>query len=166
MALGEETPMPPVNLVVNGQNHTVDVADGEPLLWVLRDKLGLVGTKFGCGASLCGACTVHVDGQARRSCITPAATVEGASITTIEGLASADGTLHALQEAWIENDVAQCGYCQAGQIMAAAALLSQNSAPSDAEIDAAMAGNLCRCATYNRIRAGIHAAAAKIQAGG
>jgi isoquinoline 1-oxidoreductase alpha subunit len=158
--------MPPVNLVVNGQNHTVEAAEGEPLLWVLRDKLGLVGTKFGCGASLCGACTVHVDGQARRSCITPAATVDGANITTIEGLASADGTLHALQEAWIEQDVAQCGYCQAGQIMAAAALLSQNSAPSDAEIDAAMAGNLCRCATYNRIRAGIHAAAAKIQAGG
>jgi isoquinoline 1-oxidoreductase alpha subunit len=158
--------MPPVNLVVNGQNHTVEAAEGEPLLWVLRDKLGLVGTKFGCGASLCGACTVHVDGEARRSCITPAATVEGANITTIEGLASADGTLHALQEAWVELDVAQCGYCQAGQIMAAAALLSKNSAPSDAEIDAAMAGNLCRCATYNRIRAGIHAAAAKIQAGG
>jgi isoquinoline 1-oxidoreductase alpha subunit len=158
--------MAAVNLVVNGQNHTVDVADGEPLLWVLRDKLGLVGTKFGCGASLCGACTVHVDGEARRSCITPAATVEGSEITTIEGLARADGTLHALQEAWIELDVAQCGYCQAGQIMNAAALLAKNSAPSDAEIDAAMAGNLCRCATYNRIRAGIHAAAAKIQAGG
>jgi isoquinoline 1-oxidoreductase alpha subunit len=155
-----------VNLVVNGQSHTVEVAEGEPLLWVLRDKLGLVGTKFGCGASLCGACTVHVDGEARRSCITPAAAVDGAQITTIEGLARADGTLHALQEAWVELDVAQCGYCQAGQIMNAAALLAKNSAPTDAEIDAAMAGNLCRCATYNRIREGIHAAAAKIQAGG
>jgi isoquinoline 1-oxidoreductase alpha subunit len=155
-----------VNLVVNGQTHALDVAEGEPLLWVLRDRLGLVGTKFGCGASLCGACTVMVDGQARRSCITPATVVEGSEITTIEGLAHADGKLHPLQQAWIDLDVAQCGYCQAGQIMNAAALLKQNANPSDADIDAAMAGNLCRCATYNRIRAGIHAAAAKLQPGG
>ncbi len=158
--------MPSVSLVVNGQTHALDVADGEPLLWVLRDRLGLVGSKFGCGAGLCGACTVLVDGQARRSCITPASVVEGAEITTIEGLAAADGALHPLQQAWIDHDVPQCGYCQAGQIMSAAALLAQNAAPTDDDIDAAMAGNLCRCATYKRIRAGIHAAAAKIQAGG
>src|SRR5690606_16162115 len=126
-------------------------------------RLGLVGSKFGCGAGLCGACTVLVDGQARRSCITPASVVEGAQITTIEGLAGEDGALHPLQQAWIDLDVAQCGYCQAGQIMNAAALLAQNSSPTDEDIDAAMAGNICRCATYTRIRAGIHAAAAKIQ---
>jgi isoquinoline 1-oxidoreductase alpha subunit len=158
--------MPSVSLVVNGQTHALDVADGEPLLWVLRDRLGLVGSKFGCGAGLCGACTVLVDGQARRSCITPASVVEGTEITTIEGLARPDGSLHPLQQAWIDLDVAQCGYCQAGQIMNAAALLAQNAAPTNEDIDAAMAGNLCRCATYTRIRAGIHAAAEKIQAGG
>jgi isoquinoline 1-oxidoreductase alpha subunit len=158
--------MPSITLAVNGRNHTVDVAEGEPLLWVLRDKLGLVGSKFGCGAGLCGACTVHVDGQARRSCMTPAEVVAGAEITTIEGLAESDGTLHALQQAWIDHDVAQCGYCQAGQIMNAAALLATNANPSDEDINAAMAGNLCRCATYVRIRAAIHAAAETIQAGG
>jgi isoquinoline 1-oxidoreductase alpha subunit len=158
--------MPSINLAVNGQTHTLEVAEGEPLLWVLRDKLGLVGSKFGCGAGLCGACTVHVDGQARRSCITPAEVVAGSEITTIEGLAGSDGTLHALQQAWVDHDVAQCGYCQAGQIMNAAALLATNPAPTDDDINAAMAGNLCRCATYVRIRAAIHAAAETIQAGG
>jgi len=155
--------MPSITLVVNGQTHRVDdVAEGEPLLWVLRDRLNIMGPKFGCGAGLCGACTVHIDGEARRSCITPAAMVEGSEVTTIEGL-SQNGQLHPLQAAWIDADVPQCGYCQAGQIMNAAALLASNTNPSDAEIDAAMAGNLCRCATYTRIRAAIHAAADKMQ---
>ena len=154
----------PYTLNVNGRTATVDVPGDMPLLWVIRDVLNLKGTKFGCGIGQCGACTVHLRGRAVRSCQTPVSTAAGMPVTTLEGL-SPDGT-HPLQIAWQEIDVPQCGYCQAGQIMAAAALLSQNSAPSDAEIDAAMAGNLCRCATYNRIRAGIHAAAAKIQAGG
>ena len=145
-------------LQVNGQPHTVEVADDTPLLWVLRDDLDLVGTKFGCGIGQCGACTVHLDGVATRSCITPVAAATSAKITTIEGL-STDGS-HPLQKTWCDLDVAQCGYCQAGQIMSAAALLKQNPKPTDADIDGAMAGNLCRCATYYRIRQGIHHAAA------
>jgi isoquinoline 1-oxidoreductase subunit alpha len=145
-------------LQVNGQSHTVDVASDTPLLWVLRDTLDLVGTKFGCGIGQCGACTVLLNGVPARSCITPVAAATGAQVTTIEGL-SPDGS-HPLQKAWCELDVAQCGYCQAGQIMSAAALLKQNPNPTDADIDGAMAGNLCRCATYYRIRQGIHHAAA------
>lgn len=143
--------------VLNENPQSID-ADGEtPLLWVLRDHLGLTGTKYGCGQALCGACTVHVDGQPVRSCLLPLRSVEGKSVTTIEGL-SANRT-HAVQKAWIEMDVPQCGYCQSGQIMSAVALLKGNPSPSDAEIDAAMAGNLCRCGTYVRIRKAIHRAA-------
>jgi isoquinoline 1-oxidoreductase alpha subunit len=144
-------------LNVNGQSHEVDAADDTPLLWVLRDHLDLVGTKFGCGVGQCGACTVHLDGQPSRACLIPAVAAASMKITTIEGL-SADGT-HPLQRAWCELDVAQCGYCQAGQIMSAAALLSTHAHPSDKDIDDAMSGNLCRCATYYRIRAGVHRAA-------
>ncbi|MDB4912655.1 MAG: (2Fe-2S)-binding protein [Gemmatimonadetes bacterium] len=146
-----------VSFKVNGQAKTVDVPGDMPLLWTLRDTLDMKGTKFGCGLSQCGACTVHFNGAAMRSCMTPISAVAGASITTIEGL-SADGT-HAVQQAWKELDVAQCGYCQAGQIMAAAALLAKNPTPCDADIDTAMNENLCRCATYLRIRAAIHRAA-------
>lgn len=146
-----------VELRVNGRAATVDVPPDMPLLWVLRDFLDLPGTKFGCGMAQCGACTVHVNGTPARSCSTPVASAQGAEITTIEGL-SPDGT-HPLQLAWQELDVPQCGYCQAGQIMSAAALLARSPNPSDAEIDEAMAGNLCRCATYQRIRAAIHRAA-------
>jgi isoquinoline 1-oxidoreductase subunit alpha len=145
------------SLEVNGHSQSVDVAADTPLLWVLRDQLNLVGTKFGCGIGQCGACTVHLNGQPMRSCQLPIAAAAGQKITTIEGL-SANAT-HPLQKAWMEIDVPQCGYCQAGQIMSAAALLAQHPHPSDDEIDAAMAGNLCRCATYQRIRAGIHRAA-------
>ncbi|MBX3707592.1 MAG: (2Fe-2S)-binding protein [Pseudomonadales bacterium] len=145
-----------MRLQVNGRSHEVDVVhDDTPLLWVLRDHLGLVGTKFGCGIAQCGACTVHVDGEPVFACMVPAASLEGRAITTIEGLASADGALHPLQQAWIDHDVAQCGYCQAGQIMRAAALLAKNAAPTDADIDTAMAPSLCRCGTYLRIRAAI-----------
>jgi isoquinoline 1-oxidoreductase alpha subunit len=155
-----------IRLNVNGQDMTVEGADNTtPLLWVLRDHLNLVGTKFGCGIAQCGACTVHVDGSPVRSCSMPVSAAVGKKVTTIEGLASPDGTLHALQQAWIDHDVAQCGYCQPGQLMSAAALLKRNSKPTDADIDAAMAGNLCRCATYIRIRKGIHAAAANLQGG-
>ena len=154
--------MPTLRLSVNGKEQVVeDIDSSTPLLWVLRDSLGLVGTKFGCGGGFCGACTVHVDGAPVRSCSTTAASVVGRAITTIEGLANEDGTLHPLQEAWIEHDVPQCGYCQAGQLMNAAALLNTNSTPSDADVDQAMAGNLCRCGTYNRIRQAIHTAASK-----
>jgi isoquinoline 1-oxidoreductase alpha subunit len=146
-----------VSFRVNGTAQTVDVPADMPLLWVLRDVLDLKGTKFGCGVSQCGACTVHVNGAPTRSCSIPASACEGATITTIEGL-SRDGT-HPLQRAWQELDVPQCGYCQAGQLMSAAALLARNPRPSDEEIDAAMNGNLCRCATYARIREGIHRAA-------
>lgn len=146
-----------MKLVVNGQPHEVDAPADMPLLWVLRDLVGLTGTKFGCGMSLCGACTVHVDGQPVRACVTPASAVADKAITTIEGL-SKDGT-HPVQRAWQELDVVQCGYCQSGQVMAAVALLKQNPAPSDADIDGAMAGNLCRCGTYQRIRAAVHRAA-------
>jgi isoquinoline 1-oxidoreductase subunit alpha len=143
---------------LNGQSRTVDVDSRMPLLWVLRDKLQLTGTKFGCGMALCGACTVHIDGVAARSCITPISSVAGKSITTIEGL-SADGS-HPVQAAWIAEDVPQCGYCQSGQIMAAAALLAKKANPTDADIDDAMSGNICRCGTYQRIRKAIHHAAA------
>jgi isoquinoline 1-oxidoreductase subunit alpha len=144
-------------LRVNGQPRTVDVASDTPMLWVLRDTLGLVGTKYGCGIGECGACTVHIDGRAMRSCQIPVSTVGAAAITTIEGL---DATAkHPLQQAWCELDVPQCGYCQAGQIMTAAALLKRKAQPTDADIDSEMDGNLCRCASYVRIRAGIKRAA-------
>ena len=146
-----------MKLNVNGQSVEVDVDPAMPLLWVLRDTLGLTGTKFGCGMALCGACTVHIDGQPVRSCQTPVGSIADKPVTTIEGL-SRDRS-HPIQQAWIELDVPQCGYCQSGQIMSASALLAQTSAPSDAAIDAAMAGNICRCGTYQRIRAAIHRAA-------
>ena len=151
-----------VKLNVNGQSHEVDVDPQMPLLWVLRDELGLTGTKYGCGLAQCGACTVHIDGQARRSCVTPVSTVEGHPVTTIEGLSSR--AAKAVQQAWVKLDVVQCGYCQSGQIMSAAALLEQNPRPSDEDIDHAMAGNICRGATYHRIRAAIHAAAKHLSA--
>jgi isoquinoline 1-oxidoreductase alpha subunit len=146
-----------IELKVNGRTRTVDVPGDMPLLWVLRDELDLVGAKFGCGMAQCGACTVHLDGNAVRSCVTPVAAAAGNEVTTIEGL-SRDGS-HPVQRAWQELDVAQCGYCQAGQIMAAAALLARTPNPTDAQIDGAMSGNLCRCATYPRIRAAVKAAA-------
>lgn len=144
-------------LEINGEKTDVDASPEMPLLWVLRDKLKLTGTKFGCGIAQCGACTVHINGVAMRSCVLPVSAVSG-PVTTIEGLAGNDG-LHPLQSAWIEHDVPQCGYCQAGQIMSAAALLSTNSQPNDDEIDTAMAGNYCRCGTYIRVRKAIHSAA-------
>ncbi len=147
----------PVTFKVNGKSHTVDVAPDTPLLWVLRDVLDLKGTKYGCGIAQCGACTVHLDGVAIRSCSRPISEVEGGEVTTIEGL-SEDGS-HPLQRAWVELDVAQCGYCQAGQLMSAAALLRRTPNPTDSDIDRAMNGNLCRCGTYIRIRRAIHQAA-------
>jgi isoquinoline 1-oxidoreductase subunit alpha len=147
----------PFKITVNGRPATVDVPADMPLLWVLREVLNLPGTKYGCGMSLCGACTVHVNGEVARSCVTSIAEVNGKQITTIEGL-SATGT-HPLQKAWMEVDVAQCGYCQAGQIMAAAALLKKTPKPTDAQIDSAMNSNICRCGTYLRIREAIHKAA-------
>jgi isoquinoline 1-oxidoreductase alpha subunit len=152
-----------INLNVNGQDRTVDVAGDTPLLWVIRETLGLTGTKFGCGMALCGACTVHVDGEAVRSCVTPVSRAAGKRITTIEGLSPNLG--HPLQRAWIEVDVPQCGYCQSGQIMAAAVLLRENPQPTDTDIDDCMTGNICRCGAYQRIRRAIHLAAA-IQAKG
>jgi aerobic-type carbon monoxide dehydrogenase small subunit (CoxS/CutS family) len=149
--------MADIHLTVNGREHQVTVEPDMPLLWVLRDLLGLTGTKFGCGAGLCGACTVHLDGAAVRACQTPASSVGAQRVMTIEGL-SADRS-HPLQRAWIAEDVPQCGYCQSGQIMSAAALLAGNPSPSDADIDAALAGNLCRCGTYQRIRRAVHRAA-------
>jgi isoquinoline 1-oxidoreductase subunit alpha len=149
--------MASTTLTVNGKRHTVDVAPDTPLLWVLRDSLGMTGTKFGCGMAQCGACTVHLEGQATRSCVTPISAVGGRAVTTIEGLAS--DRSHPLQRAWIAEEVPQCGYCQSGQIMSAAALLAKNPDPSDADIDAAMSGNICRCGTYQRIRRAIHRAA-------
>lgn len=146
-----------IRFKVNGQQRSVDVPEDMPLLWTLRDVLDLKGTKFGCGAAQCGACTVHLNGTATRSCVLPVSAVQGAEVTTVEGL-SADGA-HPLQRAWEELDVPQCGYCQAGQLMSAAALLAKNARPTDADIDAAMNGNLCRCATYLRIRQAIHRAA-------
>lgn len=153
-----------MQLVVNGTMHDVDVEDDMPLLWVLRDVLGIHGPKFGCGIAACGACTVHVGGQAVRSCSLPVAAVDG-PVTTIEGLGTLDA-LHAVQAAWIAHQVAQCGYCQSGQIMQAAALLAETPNPTDADIDAAMEGNLCRCGTYPRIRAAVKTAAANLQTGG
>lgn len=150
-------------ITVNGVRHELDADPQMPLLWALRDLLKLYGTKYGCGAALCGACTVQLDGQAIRSCVTPLSAVVNGQITTIEGL-SADGS-HALQRAWMELDVVQCGWCQSGQLMSAAALLAQTSAPSDAQIDSAMSGNICRCGTYPRIRAGIHRAAELLRNG-
>jgi isoquinoline 1-oxidoreductase alpha subunit len=146
-----------ITLKVNKQSRTIDVPGEMPLLWVLRDVLGLKGTKYGCGISACGACTVHVDGRAVRSCVTPVSSVESRNITTIEGLA--DTEIHPVQMAWEETDVAQCGYCQPGQIMSAVALLSKTPKPTDTDIDSAMSGNLCRCGTYPRIREAIHRAA-------
>ena len=144
-------------LTVNGTQYDIDLEPDTPLLWALRDAVGLTGTKFGCGIAQCGACTVHIDGRAMRSCSVPIGTLSGASIVTIEGL-SPDGK-HPVQQAWLAEDVPQCGYCQSGQIMSATALLAGNASPSDTDIDGAMDGNVCRCATYHRIRAGIHRAA-------
>ncbi|MBV6418723.1 MAG: Isoquinoline 1-oxidoreductase subunit alpha [Steroidobacteraceae bacterium] len=146
-----------VTINVNGTDRTVDVESDTPLLWVLRDVIGLTGTKYGCGMALCGACTVHLDGKPVRSCTTPVGSIGAAKVTTIEGL-SPDRS-HPVQKAWIELDVPQCGYCQSGQIMSASALLAEKPQPTDADIDAAMSGNLCRCGTYQRIRAAIHRAA-------
>ena len=154
--------MPVVSLNVNGHSHRVDADAQTPLLWVLRDEIGLTGTKFGCGVAQCGACTVHVDGQAMRSCVTPVSAIAGRKVTTIEGLGSR--AAKAVQKAWVDLDVVQCGYCQSGQIMSATVLLEQNPKPSDQDIDQAMAGNICRCATYVRIRAAIHAASAQLSA--
>ncbi len=150
-----------MKLTVNGEPHDVSVPDDMPLLWVLRDELKITGVKYGCGIAQCGACTVHIDGQAVRSCQVAISDVQG-EITTIEGLGTPD-SLHVVQEAWIEKQVAQCGYCQSGQIMQAAALLDVNPAPSDAQIDAVMSGNLCRCGTYPRIRDAIKSASAKLE---
>ena len=152
----------PVTLTVNGQKRAVAVDEDAPLLWVLRDELGLTGTKYGCGIAQCGACTVYVDGSPVRSCVTPAAAVDGKEVTTIEGLSGR--AAEAVQAAWNALDVPQCGYCQSGQIMSATALLIGNRKPTDENIDAAMSGNICRCATYNRIRAAIHDAARRMEA--
>jgi isoquinoline 1-oxidoreductase alpha subunit len=152
-----------ITLIVNGKTQRVDVPPDMPLLWAIRENLALTGTKFGCGIAQCGACTVHVDGKPVRSCNTQVGAVVGKKITTIEGLSAKSD--HPVQKAWIELDVPQCGYCQSGQIMAAAALLASKANPSDSDIDAAMAGNICRCGTYQRIRAGIHRAA-QIKKGG
>jgi isoquinoline 1-oxidoreductase subunit alpha len=146
-----------IHLTINQQPYTVDADPEMPLLWVLRDVLGLTGTKYGCGIAQCGACTVHVEGRAVRSCVVPVATVERKAVTTIEGL-SPDGS-HPVQQAWLKHDVPQCGYCQTGMIMAAVALLQANPQPTEADIDASMAGNICRCGTYARVRAAIHSAA-------
>ena len=150
----------PVSLSVNGQRRDADVDPNTPLLWVIREDLGLTGTKYGCGIAQCGACTVHVEGEPLRSCAAPVSTVAGKRVTTIEGLSSR--AAKAVQKAWVDLDVVQCGYCQSGQIMSATALLEKIPKPSDTDIDHAMAGNICRCATYHRIRAAIHAAAAAL----
>lgn len=153
------------SITVNGRPRTVETDPSKPLLWVLREDLSLTGTKFGCGVAQCGACTVLVDGVATRSCVTPVEGVEGADVTTIEGLAPDPEKLHALQRAWIAHQVPQCGYCQSGQLMSAAALLSETPRPTDADIDAAMSGNICRCGMYDRIRAAIKTAALDEEAG-
>lgn len=149
-----------ITLTINGKSETVDAAPGTPLLWVLRDHLGMTGTKFGCGIAQCGACTVHVDGEPTRACVTPHDALEGAVITTIEGVEGSEAD--AIRKAWVANDVPQCGYCQSGQIMAATALLRDNPTPDDAAIDEAMSGNLCRCATYMSIRRAIKEAASLV----
>jgi aerobic-type carbon monoxide dehydrogenase small subunit (CoxS/CutS family) len=149
--------MAEVTLNVNGRDYTIDVLPDTPLLWAIRDNIGLTGTKYGCGIAQCGACTVHVDGEAVRSCVLPVTAVAGKTIATIEGLS--DDRTHPVQRAWIAEDVPQCGYCQSGQIMSAVALLAREPNPSDEDIDAAMAGNICRCGTYQRIRRAIHRAA-------
>ncbi|MFC4293229.1 (2Fe-2S)-binding protein [Sphingorhabdus arenilitoris] len=148
-----------VTLNINGKAHEVDADPATPILWVVREHLGMTGTKFGCGIAQCGACTVHLDGQPVRSCSTPLSQADGRSLTTVEGLASADGSLSKLQQAWISEQVPQCGYCQSGQLMSAAALLSRNPQPSDEQINSAMAGNICRCGMYGRIRRAIKVAA-------
>ncbi len=149
-------------LTVNGSSHTLDLPDDMPLLWVLRDALNLTGTKYGCGIAACGACTVHLDRVAVRSCQTTLADAEGAQVTTVEGLGNPQA-LHAVQAAWVEHQVAQCGFCQSGQIMQAAALLAETPDPTDDDIDSAMSGNLCRCGTYPRIRAAVHTAAMNLK---
>ncbi len=149
----------PITMVVNGQSQTIEADPAQPLLWAIREQLALTGTKFGCGIAQCGACTVQLNGQPIRSCVTPVAAAEGAQITTIEGLKAADGSLHPLQQAWIDEQVPQCGYCQSGQLMSASALLASTPNPTDAEINTAMQGNVCRCGMYNRIRRAIHKAA-------
>jgi isoquinoline 1-oxidoreductase alpha subunit len=156
--------MAAVRFTLNGKSQTVDVAPAMPLLWVLRDTLGMTGTKFGCGMSLCGACTVHIDGQPVRACVTPVSSVASKKVTTIEGLAT--DRSHPIQQAWIEEDVPQCGYCQSGQIMTAAALLAKTSKPTDADIDEAMRNNICRCGTYQQIRKAVHLAAELNRKGG
>jgi isoquinoline 1-oxidoreductase subunit alpha len=161
-SIGIKAPEAAMRLNVNGTIREVDAPEDMPLLWVLRDVLGLTGTKFGCGMAQCGACTVHLDGQATRSCVLPVSAVAGRMVTTIEGL-SPDGS-HPVQKAWIDADVVQCGYCQPGQIMSAAALLAQNPNPSDADIDAALAGNICRCGTYQRVREAVRKAASQRRA--
>ena len=151
-----------ITLSINGEDRTIDVDPATPLLWVIRDYEGLTGTKFGCGVALCGACTVHLNGAPIRSCVTPALAAVGQQITTIEGLHQGRPGLHPVQQAWIDEQVPQCGYCQSGQIMSAAALLESNPQPNDDDIDRAMAGNICRCGTYSRIRRGIKSAAQSI----
>jgi isoquinoline 1-oxidoreductase alpha subunit len=148
-----------VSLTINGQIHEFDVEPGTPLLWVIREQAGLTGTKFGCGIAQCGACTVHLNGMPIRACVTPVQAAANQQITTIEGIGSKENGLHVVQQAWIDEQVPQCGYCQSGQIMSAIALLEANPAPSDADIDQAMSGNICRCGTYPRIRRGIKRAA-------
>jgi isoquinoline 1-oxidoreductase alpha subunit len=151
-----------ISLTINGKQVATDASPETPLLWVLRDQLGLTGTKFGCGIAECGACTVHLDGRAVRSCITPLTRAAGRAVTTIEAM-SVERVGSAVQQAWLKIDVPQCGYCQSGQIMSAVALLTKNPAPSDADIDSAMSGNLCRCGTYNQVREAIHEAAASLK---
>ena len=153
-----------ITLYINGELIELDVEPTTPLLWAIREQAGLTGTKFGCGIAQCGACTVHLNGQPIRSCVTPAQAAAGQQVTTIEGIAGAGAGLHAVQQAWIDEQVPQCGYCQSGQIMSAVALLEANSAPSDEDIDRAMSGNICRCGAYPRIRRGIHRAAASLAA--
>ena len=151
-----------ITLTINGERHDIDVDPSTPLLWVIREQTGLTGTKFGCGIAQCGACTVHLNGSPIRSCVTPVKVAANQSVTTIEGIGSKETGLHAIQQAWIDEQVPQCGYCQSGQIMSAVALLSNNPAPTDEDIDHAMSGNICRCGTYPRIRKGIKRAAARL----
>lgn len=151
------------SFILNGKSVTVDADPAMPILWIVREKVGLAGTKFGCGIAACGACTVHLDGQPVRSCSTPVSVAEGREVTTIEGIAGPDGELSAVQQAWISEQVPQCGYCQSGQIMSATALLRDNPSPSDQDIDAAMSGNICRCGTYTRIRRAIKVAAGQAE---